>query len=50
MAKQKNKETDPWEKKKNHFATAALTLVTLVVFAVIIFFLLNWYTARYALP
>ncbi len=37
-------------KKKSHAVSAALTLVTLAVFAIIIFLLLNLYTAKYALP
>jgi len=50
MAKQKKRTESavlPWERKKSHFASAALTLITLAVFAIIIFLLLNLYTSKY---
>ncbi len=54
IKKQKLKEPDYDEmlgrKKKNHAVSAALTFITLAVFAIIIFILLNLYTAKYALP
>ena len=53
MAKKKKQQAEntelPWEKKKNHYVSAALTLITLAVFAIIIFFLLNLYTTKYVL-